>query len=86
MHTCLSVYTTIPDDQFHEHLTPYASPEEINNSQETAPSKRILGVYNSYNKITDGYLIAKEIGIDKMREVCPRIKGLFQFRQKNIIA
>ena len=71
LHTCLGVYATIPENQFQSHLAPYNSPEEINDQPETAPSKRILGGYNGYNKITDGYLIASEIGIDRMREVCP---------------
>ena len=46
-------------------------PERINNSRETAPSKRIEGLKYNYNKVSDGFVIAQAIGIDKMREACP---------------
>ena len=48
----------------------FENPEFINNSPETAPSKRILKIYPDYNKVLDGYNIAKEIGIDTMRMKC----------------
>ena len=48
----------------------YRSPEHINNNKNTAPSKRILQIYPQYNKILDGYNIAKDIGIAKMRSEC----------------
>lgn len=44
-------------------------PETINNSVETAPSKR-LAKATGYRKTTHGPNIAKEIGIDKIREMC----------------
>ena len=47
-------------------------PEDINNSPATAPSKRLEKLCPRYEKITDGIIIAKEIGIDKMRARCPR--------------
>lgn len=47
------------------------NPELINNSPETAPSKRILKVYSSYQKITDGTNVCKDLGIQKIREHCP---------------
>ena len=50
----------------------FASPEDINNSKETAPSKRILSVGFNYDKVEHGPLIALEIGIDKIRRECPR--------------
>ena len=46
------------------------SPEAINDSQDTAPSKR-LGQEASYRKITHGPVIAKEIGLDTLRQKCP---------------
>lgn len=45
------------------------NPERINNSKETAPSKR-LGQRTKYRKTTHGPNIAKEIGIEKLREMC----------------
>jgi hypothetical protein len=47
-----------------------ATPEHINNSPNTAPSKRILKIYPEYNKVLDGYNIAKSIGLDKIRIEC----------------
>lgn len=46
------------------------TPEHINDSPQTAPSKRILGLYPEYSKIIDGYNVAEVIGIHKMREQC----------------
>jgi hypothetical protein len=44
-------------------------PEKINNSIDTAPSKR-LEKETGYRKTTHGPNIAKEIGIEKIREMC----------------
>ena len=41
-----------------------------NNNPNTAPSKRILAIYPTYTKPLDGYNIAKDIGIDLMRQEC----------------
>jgi hypothetical protein len=51
----------------------FASPEEINNSRETAPSKRILSIFpeGAYSKTEHGPLIAESIGIDAIRAKCP---------------
>lgn len=48
----------------------YASPEDINNSPQTAPSKRILALMPDYNKVVQGTIIAAEIGLDEMRRQC----------------
>lgn len=45
------------------------NPEKINNSLETAPSKRLEN-QTSYSKTTHAPNIAKEIGIEKIREMC----------------
>jgi Domain of unknown function (DUF4276) len=47
-------------------------PEAINNSPQTAPSKRLDKWANGkFGKTTTGIAIAQEIGIPKMREKCP---------------
>ena len=48
-------------------------PEEINQGQHTAPSKRIIQHYPEYgdSKSVWGSLIAQEIGIEAMRKTCP---------------
>ncbi|WP_415883840.1 DUF4276 family protein [Neptuniibacter sp. QD34_54] len=53
----------------------FATPEEINNSPETAPSKRILAVIPAYKKTLHGPMIAEDIGIDVMRAQCPHFDG-----------
>lgn len=46
------------------------TPEHINNSAATAPSKRIQNVVNGYSKVRQGIIVAKYIGIDKMMSEC----------------
>ena len=57
-------------DSLHQIKASYSSPEEINNSPQTAPSKRILGLIPDYNKVIQGTIIAMEIGLDEMRRQC----------------
>lgn len=45
--------------------------ECINNSEQTAPSKRLAGLYQGFKKTTTGIAIAERIGIDNMRKACP---------------
>jgi hypothetical protein len=47
------------------------SPEDINDSSNTAPSKRILAAMTGYQKTLHGPLIACDIGLDAIREACP---------------
>ena len=51
----------------------FTTPEEINNSRETAPSKRILSIFpeGTYSKTEHGPLIAESVGIDAIRAKCP---------------
>ncbi len=48
----------------------FSTPEDINNSIITAPSKRILAIYPRYNKPIHGSLAIMEIGIDAIRREC----------------
>jgi hypothetical protein len=68
----LSLYNKIPKDCFHEikSAMPDSNPELINESPETAPSKRILKLCDNYDKVDDGILIMKDIGLKKLREEC----------------
>lgn len=51
----------------------FESPEHINDSPQTAPSKRILKIFpdGAYSKTEHGPLIAESIGIDEIRAKCP---------------
>ena len=50
-------------------LGSFSCPEEINNN--TCPSRRIKQYRKDYNKVVEGILAAKKIGLPKMREKCP---------------
>ncbi|MFC5457756.1 DUF4276 family protein [Prosthecobacter fluviatilis] len=71
---------------FEPHLEPelalirnsFGSPEEINDSPLTAPSKRILKLMPGYEKPLYGSLAAIEIGIDVMRQECSRFDQWIQ--------
>ncbi len=56
-------------------LSSYQSPEEINDSRESSPSKRLKKIYPAYNKVFDGVLIAKEIGLPTIRKRCQHFDG-----------
>jgi hypothetical protein len=51
----------------------FPSPEDINDSPETAPSKRIRAIFadGSYSKTEHGPLIAEAIGLEEIRKQCP---------------
>lgn len=53
----------------------FDTPEDINDSSETAPSKRILGVIPRYKKVVDGSLIAEKMGLNTIRSQCPRFNS-----------
>jgi len=46
------------------------TPEHINESPETAPSKHIKRVIREYSKPTDGIDIAEQIGLDRIKSEC----------------
>ena len=50
----------------------FATPEDINDSREGAPSKQIAQVLPEYRKPLHGPLIAKAIGLETIRRQCPR--------------
>lgn len=56
----------------------YATPEDINDSPQTAPSKRVLTVMSAYQKTFHGPLIACAIGLDAIRDACPHFHAWLQ--------
>ena len=50
------------------------TPEDINDDPNTAPSKRIAGIYPQYDKKIEGTLAAQRIGIDRMVAECPHFR------------
>jgi hypothetical protein len=53
----------------------FANPEEINDSPETAPSKRLRALEPRYQKPLMGSLGALAIGLERMRAECPHFDG-----------
>ncbi len=50
----------------------FETPEDINDSPNTAPSKRIMNLMPAYDKPLYGSLAAIEIGLDEIRRECKR--------------
>ncbi len=53
----------------------FETPEDINDSNKTVPSKRIMRLIPRYRKRGDGPLLAELIGLDTIRSECPRFNG-----------
>lgn len=52
----------------------FSTPEEINDSPNTAPSKRVESLIPGYQKPFFGALVALEIGLDAIRRECPHFR------------
>ncbi|MDE2833980.1 MAG: DUF4276 family protein [Bacteroidota bacterium] len=52
-------------------LESFQTPEEINDSAETAPSKRIQNLVGDFQKPVDGILALMKIGLPAIRTSCP---------------
>ena len=48
----------------------FKSPEEIDDNPLSIPSRRLLDLFPSYQKVTHGPLIVKRIGLEKIRKEC----------------
>ena len=60
----------------------FATPEEINDSPVTAPSKRIIDLVPGYEKPLMGTLAVLEIGLDAIRQECPLFRGWIERLEK----
>ena len=49
----------------------FDNPEWIDDGAETAPSKRLKGLFPRYDKVLHGEMIAYDIGLHRIREACP---------------
>ena len=50
-------------------------PEEINDGQDTAPSKRLISLNSGYRKVAMGKTISEAIGIRQIRDKCSHFNG-----------
>lgn len=58
-------------DDFQMIRDAFTTPEHINDSKETAPSKRIIGLLPGYQKVLQGNLAALEVSLPSIRVQCP---------------
>ena len=61
--------------QFQAVRDTFGSPEEIDDSPQTAPSKRVENLVPRYNKPLFGTLAALEIGLEAIRRECPHFRS-----------
>ncbi len=62
-------------NKLHNIRSKFETPEDINDSDKTAPSKRIMQIIPRYSKRGDGPLLAEETGLDAMCVECPRFNA-----------
>lgn len=53
----------------------FLTPEDIDGNSHTTPAKRIVGEIPHYRKRVHGPLVAREIGLARIRGQCPRFDG-----------
>ena len=53
----------------------FETPEEIDDSPNTAPSKRIQDLHKKYDKVLDGNAAIEQIGLPTIRRECPLFRG-----------
>lgn len=67
-----AVFHNAPMEDLRSIRFAFDTPEHINDSKDTAPSKRIGKLIQSYRKTLHGPLLAERIGLDRIRAECPR--------------
>ncbi len=53
-------------------LNECGQPEEINHGYDTCPSRRLKKIFQSYDKVRHGALLAEKIGLERIKQECPR--------------
>ena len=65
-------------DELRQIAVTFDNPEMINNSLETSPSHRLERIVRGYEKVVYGGLLAESIGLNRIRERCPRFNHWIQ--------
>ena len=73
--TILLINCSLRTSIFSDIRNKFDTPEDINDSPDTAPSKRIRKIVGSYDKVAEGLLIAADIGLQKLRNECPHFNA-----------
>ena len=61
-------------DQFQQIRSLFETPEDINDAKDSAPSKRLLALHPSYNKVLHGTQAAQSTGLNKILAACPHFR------------
>ena len=73
-------------DNLQEIRDAFATPEEIDDSPASAPSKRIVNLAPDYQKPTDGTVAASAIGLDTIRGECPHFGHWLELLERTVTA
>lgn len=77
--TVLARKLAVAKDSIQQILDECGTPEEINDSVNNAPSRRLNQLINGkYRKTTQGIAIANEIGLEQIRQKCPHFDEWLQ--------
>lgn len=71
--------------QFQQIRDDFQTPEDINDSPITCPSRRVKNVVLGYEKPLHGTLAALEIGLDRIRTECPHFNGWIETLESRLI-
>jgi hypothetical protein len=69
-----SIYQSHLTRQFQSVRQEFPTPEDIDDSPNTAPSKRVIRLCPSYRKVLNGTGAAMAVGVDTMRRECPHFR------------
>lgn len=58
-------------DAIQSAIDEFETPEDINNTPETAPSSRLIASVTGYDKVLYGTILAEETGLGTIRSRCP---------------
>ena len=72
------------EPQFRRIRDAFATPEDINDSPDTCPSKRVTDLVPGYEKPLFGTLAALEIGLTRIRAACPHFEEWLQKLESQI--
>lgn len=65
----------VGQDELRKTVETFNNPEMINTSKQTSPSHRLERIIRGYDKIVYGNYLAESIGLNRIRERCPRFNA-----------
>lgn len=65
----------VGQDELQKTVMAFENPEMINSSKQTSPSHRLERIIRGYDKVVYGNYLAENIGLNRIRERCPRFNA-----------